>query len=53
MQMRERQQSASIFEFRSQYLGFAPLPHCIIRYNLSVAVHRRMIGDERMKLGTF
>jgi hypothetical protein len=49
----ERQQSATILELHPQCRGFARLPHCIIRYNLSGVVNRRLIGGDRAKLGDF
>jgi len=49
----EHQQWATILEFHPQRRRFARLPRCVIRYNLSGVVNRRLIGGDRAKLGSF
>jgi hypothetical protein len=41
---------ANLLELTLNPEAFARLPHCIIRYNLSGVVNRRLIGDDKMKL---
>lgn len=51
LKIASRRQSLSTSTLNPE--AFRGFPHCIIRYNLSGVVNRRMIGDDKMKLATF
>ena len=43
----------TILAFQPPNAEAARLPHCIIRYNLSGSINRRLIGDDRTRLVSF